>query len=92
MTGLVVTRFGGVMRAIADNFSLMLIYFVGDPLINGTSLSDMSLNLTAFILPLSSQTFSEAASELRKAAGEGQEPEQGGSASEASSDTDSRAS
>jgi len=66
ITGLVVTNFGGVIRAIADNFSLLLVYTIGDPLINGTHLNDMSLNLTALILPLSSQTFSEAAEELQK--------------------------
>jgi len=66
ITGLVVTRLGGVLRAIADNFSLLLVYAVGDPLFNGTNLNDMSLNLTAVILPLSSQAFSQAAEELRR--------------------------
>jgi len=65
ITGLVVTKFGGVLRAVADNFSLLLVYALGDPLINGTNLDDMALNLTALILPLSSQAFSQAADELK---------------------------
>eukprot|EP00415_Alexandrium_ostenfeldii_P000242 UN0242 len=65
ITGLVVTKFGGVLRAIADNFSLLMVYMVGDPLVNGTNLDDMALNLTALILPLSSQAFSQAAHELK---------------------------
>lgn len=66
ITGLVVTKFGSVKRAIADAFSLMLVYFVGDPLIKGSSLADTALNLTCCILPLSSQCFSIAAEELRR--------------------------
>lgn len=66
IVGMVVTRFSSVYRAVADNFSLLLVYFVGDPWVWGSSTSDKSTNLVAFILPLSSQAFTLAASELKR--------------------------
>merc|ERR1719221_1407577 len=66
LVGRVTQRFSVVHRAIADSFSLLTIYFLGDPIFNHTSLSDVSLNLVAFIVPLSTATFSAATSEMQK--------------------------
>lgn len=67
VTGAVVKQFSSVARALADAMSLMLVYFVGDPLFNDTSLNDNSLNLIALIFPMSSQLFSCASYELEQA-------------------------
>jgi len=64
LVGKLVQRFSTVHRCIADSFSLLLIYFVGDPLFNHTSLDDMCLNLVAFIVPLSSALFAVSAAEM----------------------------
>eukprot|EP00406_Dinophysis_acuminata_P064538 CAMPEP_0179292534 /NCGR_PEP_ID=MMETSP0797-20121207/42903_1 /TAXON_ID=47934 /ORGANISM="Dinophysis acuminata, Strain DAEP01" /LENGTH=917 /DNA_ID=CAMNT_0021001645 /DNA_START=8 /DNA_END=2761 /DNA_ORIENTATION=- len=66
LVGKVTQRFSTVHRAIADSFSLLALYFICDPLFNGTSLSNMSLNLVAFIVPLSTATFAVATSEMQK--------------------------
>jgi len=66
LVGKVTQRFSVVHRAIADSFSLLTIYFLGDPLFNHTSLSNVSLNLVAFIVPLSTATFSVATSEMQR--------------------------
>mmetsp|Transcript_61862 Transcript_61862/g.149772 ORF Transcript_61862/g.149772 Transcript_61862/m.149772 type:complete len:876 (-) Transcript_61862:57-2684(-) len=66
LVGKVTQRFSVVHRAIADSFSLLTIYFVGDPIFNHTSLANVSLNLVAFIVPLSTATFSVATSEMQK--------------------------
>merc|ERR1712151_102830 len=57
---------GVIHRAIADSFSLLAIYFLGDPIFNHTSLSNVGLNLVAFIVPVSTATFSVATSEMQK--------------------------
>ncbi|CAJ1349186.1 unnamed protein product [Effrenium voratum] len=67
LVGKVTHTFSVVHRAIADSFSLLGIYFIGDPLFNGKSLADTSLNLVAMIVPLSTATFSVATAEMRKA-------------------------
>jgi drug/metabolite transporter (DMT)-like permease len=66
LVGKVTQRFSTVHRAIADSFSLLGIYFVGDPIFNGSSLGNVSLNLVAFIVPLSTATFAVATSEMQK--------------------------
>lgn len=66
LVGRLVQSFGTVHRAIADSFSLLVIYFVGDPLLNHTSLSNMCLNLVALVVPLSVGLFNVAAAEMRK--------------------------
>lgn len=66
LVGRVTQRFSVVHRAIADSFSLLAIYFVGDPILNHTSLSNVSLNLVAFVVPLSTATFSVATSEMQR--------------------------
>mmetsp|Transcript_23458 Transcript_23458/g.58328 ORF Transcript_23458/g.58328 Transcript_23458/m.58328 type:complete len:1096 (-) Transcript_23458:266-3553(-) len=65
LVGKLVQRFSTIHRCIADSFSLLLIYFVGDPVLNHTNLSNMCLNLVAFIVPLSSGLFAVAASEMK---------------------------
>lgn len=65
LVGKLVQRFSTVHRCIADSFSLLLIYFVGDPVLNHTRLDNMCLNLVAFIVPLSSGLFAVAASEMQ---------------------------
>lgn len=66
LVGKLVQSFSTLHRAIADSFSLLVIYFVGDPLLNHSNLSNMSLNLVAFIVPLSTGIFAVAASEMQK--------------------------
>jgi len=66
LVGKVTQRFSVVHRAIADSFSLLTIYFIGDPVFNHTSLSNVCLNLVAFIVPVSTATFSIATSEMQK--------------------------
>merc|ERR1712073_247725 len=66
LVGKVTQRFSTVHRAIADSFSLLALYFIGDPLFNNTSLSNVSLNLVAFIVPLSTATFAVATVEMQK--------------------------
>lgn len=66
LVGKVTQRFSVVHRAIADSFSLLTLYFVGDPVFNHTSLSDMGLNLVAMIVPLSTAAFSFATIEMQK--------------------------
>jgi len=67
LVGKLVQAFSTVDRAIADNFSLLLVYFIGDPLLNHTSLENMCLNLLAFIVPLSTSIFAVASSEFERA-------------------------
>ncbi|CAE7433121.1 unnamed protein product [Symbiodinium pilosum] len=67
LVGKLVQAFSTVDRAIADAFSLLLVYFIGDPLMNGTSLGNMCLNLVAFIVPLSTSIFAVASSEFQRA-------------------------
>jgi len=66
LVGKVTQRFSVVHRAIADSFSLLTVYFIGDPIFNQTSLSNLCLNLVAFIVPISTATFSVATSEMQK--------------------------
>jgi drug/metabolite transporter (DMT)-like permease len=66
LVGQVTQRFSVIHRAIADAFSLLLIYFVGDPVFNGKSLTDAGLNLVALIVPLSTATFSIATGEMQR--------------------------
>lgn len=66
LVGKVTQQFSVIHRAIADSFSLLVIYFIGDPIFNGTSLNNAPLNLVAFIVPVSTATFSQATSEMQK--------------------------
>lgn len=66
LVGKVTQQFSVIHRAIADSFSLLAIYFIGDPIFNHTSLSNVGLNLVAFIVPVSTATFSVATSEMQK--------------------------
>jgi len=67
LVGKLVQAFSTVDRAIADSFSLLLVYFIGDPLLNATNLNNMCLNLVAFIVPLSTSIFAVASSEFQRA-------------------------
>lgn len=67
LVGKVTHTFSVVHRAIADSFSLLAIYFVGDPLLNGKSLDNSTLNLVAMIVPLSTATFTVATAEMQRA-------------------------
>lgn len=69
LVGQITEKFSVIHRAIADSFSLLAIYFVCDPIFNGTSLDDVALNLVALIVPLSTATFSVATSEMQKVFG-----------------------
>lgn len=66
LVGKLVQAFSTIDRAIADAFSLLLVYLIGDPLMNGTSLGNMCLNLVAFIVPLSTSIFAVASSEMQR--------------------------
>merc|ERR1711972_1250356 len=66
LTGIVVKQFSSIHRSIADGFSLLLIYFVLDPLVRGKDWSNWALDLMALIMPLSIVTFSCAASEMER--------------------------
>lgn len=66
LVGKLVQKFSTVHRCMADSFSLLLLYFVGDPVLSHTSLDNMCLNLVAFIVPLSSALFAVSASEMQR--------------------------
>eukprot|EP00931_Biecheleriopsis_adriatica_P024531 TRINITY_DN15258_c0_g1_i2.p1 TRINITY_DN15258_c0_g1~~TRINITY_DN15258_c0_g1_i2.p1 ORF type:complete len:931 (-),score=148.53 TRINITY_DN15258_c0_g1_i2:70-2862(-) len=68
LVGMLVQEFSTVDRAIADSFSLLAVYFLGDPLLNGSSLGNVSLDLVAFIVPMSTSIFAVAASEMQRVA------------------------
>mmetsp|Transcript_56980 Transcript_56980/g.146659 ORF Transcript_56980/g.146659 Transcript_56980/m.146659 type:complete len:378 (+) Transcript_56980:1824-2957(+) len=73
LIGKITKSFSTVHRAIADAFSTLLLYWVGDPmvflLLNGTgftkSISDSALDMVSFIVPLSTVTFMVAANAMR---------------------------
>jgi len=82
ITGVLVTSFSSVFRAVADGFPILIIYFLLDPLSSRLPLAsfqsaytqtvpwpppDWARDAMCLILPLSSTTFSRAAEELRKA-------------------------
>lgn len=58
-------KFSTVERAIADSFSLLLVYFLCDPLLNSKDVDDALLNIVAFIVPLSAATFMAATAEIQ---------------------------
>lgn len=66
LVGRVTQQFSVIHRAIADSFSLLAIYFICDPIFNGTRLDNLAQNLVAFIVPLSTATFAVATSEMQK--------------------------
>lgn len=66
LVGRVTQKFSVIHRAVADSFSLLALYFIGDPIFNHTSLANTALNLIAFIVPLATATFSAASSQMQK--------------------------
>jgi len=68
LIGMLVQQFSTIDRAVADAFGLLAVYFIGGPLLNGESLGNVSLDLVAFIVPMSSSLFAVAASEMHRIA------------------------
>lgn len=81
ITGLLVTQFSSVYRAVADGIPVLLIYFILDPLFSRVPLApfrsayssmlpfppkDWARDCVCFILPLSGWTFSMASDEMQK--------------------------
>eukprot|EP00929_Paragymnodinium_shiwhaense_P076280 TRINITY_DN39189_c0_g1_i4.p1 TRINITY_DN39189_c0_g1~~TRINITY_DN39189_c0_g1_i4.p1 ORF type:complete len:999 (+),score=168.31 TRINITY_DN39189_c0_g1_i4:96-3092(+) len=65
--GKITKTLGTVERAIAQMSTLLVVYFLGDPLINpATSHMDLSLTLMAFIVPLSTTVNMVAVSEVER--------------------------
>jgi len=82
VTGLLVTKFSSVYRAIADGIPVLLIYFILDPLFSRVPLApfleayqtvlpwpppDWARDAICLVLPLSGTTFSCASAEMKKA-------------------------
>merc|ERR1712154_127253 len=65
-TAMLVKNFSSVYRSIADALGLLVVYFVADPICHQGYPNDAARDLTSLIVPLSSQTFSKAAAELKK--------------------------
>jgi len=66
LTGVVIKQFSTVLRAIAQGTTILAIYFVGDPLLNPSSVHNLTLTLIAFIVPFSTALFNIAVSEMEK--------------------------
>lgn len=74
LVGQIVMRFSSIHRAMSDAVSLILLYWLGDPLMKklifGTPISesynDFILDFLSFIMPLSAVTFMLASSEMEK--------------------------
>lgn len=82
VTGLLVTQFSSVFRAIADGIPVLLIYFCLDPLFSRIPLApfqsayttaipwpppDWTRDAICLVLPISGTTFSSASAEMKKA-------------------------
>jgi len=66
LVGKIIKKFSTVMRAIVQSSSILVIYFIGDPLLNPNYTSNLSLTFVAFLVPLSTATFMVAVSEMEK--------------------------
>jgi len=66
LTGMVIKQFSTVGRALAQSFTLLVIYFIGDQVYDSGSPHTMALALVAFSLPLSNMIFVNAAAEMQK--------------------------
>jgi len=74
LIGQITKQFSTIHRAIADAFSTLLLYWVGDPgvryLVHGTpyltSVKDFALDMVSFIVPLSTVTFMVATSQMKE--------------------------
>merc|ERR1712039_1165683 len=67
LTGVVIKQFSTVLRAIAQASTILVIYFIGDPLVGAGSVQNIALTLVAFSIPFSTSIFMVAASEMKKA-------------------------
>lgn len=70
LVGVVTKRFSTMHRAIADAFSTLLLYWVGEPLFSAqpylVSVQDICLDMVSFIVPLSTVTFMVATSQMKE--------------------------
>lgn len=66
MIGLMIKWLSSVHRAIAEEFSLVLLFFVLDPIIKGTNFDNVAMVLSALILPFSSFVFAEAGKAMKR--------------------------
>jgi len=65
LNGKVIKQFSTVLRAVAQSSTILFIYFIGEPLVNGTKHS-WPLTLVACLVPLSTATFMVSVSEMEK--------------------------
>lgn len=67
LTGKVIKQFSTVLRAIAQSSTLLVIYFLGDPLLEPrTTFFNTELTLVALMVPFSTATFMVSVSEMKK--------------------------
>jgi len=67
-TGVVIKQYSTVMRAVAQASTILVIYMIGDPLVNSGSAHNAPLTLVVFLIPLSTIVFLVSASEMEKVA------------------------
>jgi len=65
LNGKVIKQFSTVLRAVAQSSTILVIYFIGEPLLNGTK-HTWPLTLVACLVPLSTATFMVSVSEMEK--------------------------
>lgn len=66
LTGKIIKEFSTVLRAIAQSSTILVIYFIGDPLLCSHCAMNWPLTLVAFMVPLSTATFMVAVTEMEK--------------------------
>jgi len=66
LTGQVIKQFSTVLRAIAQSSTILVIYFIGSPLLQEDESHTYPLTLTACIVPLSTATFMLSVVEMQK--------------------------
>jgi hypothetical protein len=66
LTGQVNKEFSTVDRAIAQSSTILVIYFIGSPLLGDRASQSQPLTLMALIVPLSTALFNLSANELKK--------------------------
>jgi len=66
LTGMIIKKFSTVLRAIAQSSTILVIYFIGDPLLCDHCAMNWPLTLIAILVPLSTATFMVAVQEMEK--------------------------
>lgn len=66
MVGKVIKNFSTVTRAMAQSSSILVIYFIGDPLLNPNNVHRLTLDMVAFLVPLSTTLFMVSVSAMEK--------------------------